>query len=97
MPDKKTHVFVYGILFPKKDLEIGLFNIELDIFEGNTEENAIAMLHIICDKMKFDVTKIKAYCFKKVSENYLKELQDATGVLRGLGNDGAELPREPVG
>lgn len=91
------HCYVYGILFPKRDLEVGLFSLKNDLFEGETEENAVVMLNIICDKMEFDITKIKSYVFKKVSDNYFKELQDATSILRGPGNDGSVMPGESVG
>ena len=93
----RKHYFIYGIAFPKRDIEIGLFVLEMDFFEGETEDNAAQMVQIICKKNGWNVKAVRNYTFRKVSDNFLKSMFDETSFLRRPGDDGSRPQSESDG
>lgn len=82
----KNYYYVYGFLFPNKDVEVGIFSTSSSLWEGDTDANISSMTAELCQLKGWDAKKIKSVSFKEVSDDFIKGIAREEGDLLRPGN-----------
>ncbi len=80
--------YSFALLFPGKDLETGVFSLDFDFYEGNTDENTQNVIDMVCNNRHWNRKAVRNYAFTRLGENFIEEIAHASGYVRGPGNVG---------
>lgn len=82
------YFYSFAFLFPQKRIETGVFSLQFDFYEGNTEENTQMLIGEICKQNNWKTERVRNFAFKKLSEGFINEVANAAGFIPGPGNVG---------